>query len=157
MLRFDKAIGIVLGHEGGYSNNPSDPGGETNFGICKRQYPSIDIKSLTKQEAVEIYKRDYWRQYFDDINDESTAIKLFDLSVNLGHGQATKFIQRACNILGQNLKVDGGFGNKTLMAINACDAKTLYVLMIGEAEKFYKKLDKPMFLAGWLNRLGEVV
>ncbi len=155
MPRFDKAIKIVLTHEGGYSNDKNDPGGETNFGICKRNYPSIDIKSLTKKEAIEIYRRDYWRSYFDNINDELIAIKLFDLSVNVGHKQATKFIQRACNLLGQNLKSDGSFGNKTLTAINACDAKSLYEFMVEEAEKFYRSLDKPMFLAGWLNRLNQ--
>ena len=47
----------VLKHEGGYVNDPTDLGGETNFGITKRFYPDVDIKNLTKEQAVEIYKR----------------------------------------------------------------------------------------------------
>jgi lysozyme family protein len=44
---FDKAIEIILKHEGGYVNDPDDPGGETKFGITKRNYPTLNIKSLT--------------------------------------------------------------------------------------------------------------
>ena len=53
-------IEVVLKSEGGYVNDPHDPGGETNFGISKRAYPSVDIKHLTKEGAIAIYKKDYW-------------------------------------------------------------------------------------------------
>ena len=47
-------------------NDPHDAGGETNFGISKRQYPNLDIKNLTKQQAADIYKRDYYAKVKGD-------------------------------------------------------------------------------------------
>ena len=52
MSHFDEAIKVVLAHEGGYVNHPKDPGGETNHGITKRDYPHLNIKELTKEEAA---------------------------------------------------------------------------------------------------------
>jgi hypothetical protein len=61
--KFEMAIDFVLPREGGYVNDINDPGGETNFGISKKKYPDLDIKNLTVQQAVEIYRRDYWDRY----------------------------------------------------------------------------------------------
>ncbi len=58
--KFNKAVRIILAHEGGYVNHPADPGGETNMGISKRSYPDLDIKNLTVAMAKEIYFRDFW-------------------------------------------------------------------------------------------------
>ena len=55
---FDHCIELVLGHEGGYVDDPNDAGGETNWGISKRAYKDVDIKNLTKEEAKAIYKKD---------------------------------------------------------------------------------------------------
>ena len=63
LISFDEIIDITLKHEGGYVHDPKDLGGETNFGIAKRFYPDVDIKNLTKEEAKEIYKKDYWDRY----------------------------------------------------------------------------------------------
>ena len=60
---FDEIIEVVLHHEGGYVNDPKDPGGETNYGISKRAYPDVDIKNLTEDGAKDIYRRDYWEKY----------------------------------------------------------------------------------------------
>ena len=57
---FDEAFEELMILEGGYVNNPNDPGGETNFGICKRSYPDLDIKNLTKDIAKEIYFKEYY-------------------------------------------------------------------------------------------------
>ena len=48
LVEFDEIIEVVLHHEGGYVNDPDDPGGETNFGIAKRSHPDVDIANLTK-------------------------------------------------------------------------------------------------------------
>lgn len=48
MARFEDAIKLTLIHEGGYVNNPADPGGETNMGITKRDHPNEDIKNMRK-------------------------------------------------------------------------------------------------------------
>ena len=58
--KFDDIIDKVLGHEGGYSNDSKDLGGETNWGITKRFYPQLDIKNLTKEEPKEIYYNHYY-------------------------------------------------------------------------------------------------
>ena len=58
---FNDIIEHVLNHEGGYVDDPSDLGGETNFGIAKRFYPNVDIKNLTRDEAKNIYFEDYWK------------------------------------------------------------------------------------------------
>ena len=60
-MSFAKSLNFVLKWEGEYSNDPSDPGGETKYGISKRAYPELDIKSLTKEDAARIYYRDYWQ------------------------------------------------------------------------------------------------
>ena len=60
LISFDEIIEVTLHHEGGYVHDPSDLGGETNFGIAKRFYPDVDIKNLDKEGAKEIYKKDYY-------------------------------------------------------------------------------------------------
>ena len=57
---FSEVIEDTLSHEGGYVFDPDDLGGETNWGISKRQYPDLDIKSLTREDAIDIYYKDYW-------------------------------------------------------------------------------------------------
>jgi len=64
-IDFDTAFTRLLGHEGGYTNNPADPGGETNWGICKRSYPLLDIKNLTREQAAGIYYKDFWQPLAD--------------------------------------------------------------------------------------------
>ncbi len=60
MITFDDAFTRLLGNEGGYVNDPRDPGGETNWGISKRSYPTVDIKNLTRTQAEDIYMHDFW-------------------------------------------------------------------------------------------------
>ena len=57
---FKDGVIQVLNHEGGYVDDPDDNGGETNFGISKRAYPRVDIKNLTRKQAIKIYYQDYW-------------------------------------------------------------------------------------------------
>ena len=59
-MKFKDLIDGVLVREGGYVDHPSDPGGETKYGIAKRSHPKEDIKNLTKERAAEIYEKDYW-------------------------------------------------------------------------------------------------
>lgn len=88
-MSFETAFEIVLGHEGGYSADPQDPGGETKFGVSKRAYPHLDIKNLSIEKAREIYLRDYWfGAGCDVIADEALAILLFDCAVNQGVSRA---------------------------------------------------------------------
>jgi len=153
MSNFDKAIPWILRHEGGLCNEEGDPGGLTKYGICSREYPDMDIANLTVDEAIAIYKRDYWRHYMDEMP-YIIGAKLFDASVNMGHHQANTLLQRAVGVMD-----DGVIGYKTLKAINEDDADLLLARYIGTLGRFYKKLvdRKPImekFLKGWLNRAG---
>lgn len=89
---WDAAIKFVLEHEGGYSNNPNDPGGETNFGISKRSYPELDIKNLTVFEAGQIYRKDYWDKIGGDFLEYPMDICVFNCAVNCGRGRAELFM-----------------------------------------------------------------
>ena len=89
---FDKCVAFVLDREGNYSNNAADPGGETKFGISKKAFPHLDIKNITQEQAVEIYKAVYWDTiHGDDLEWPLDAIA-FDTCVNQGRGVATSLL-----------------------------------------------------------------
>lgn len=155
---FDHIINVILSNEGEYSNNSNDEGGITKFGISSRSYPDVDIANLTKVEAKNIYKRDFWNKYlYKNINNPEVAIKFFDLAVNMGHYWACILVQRALRASGKNVVEDGNFGPKTLNAINNVDSTDLLAALKSEAAGYYRTLaaideqDK-VFLKGWLNR-----
>src|SRR6266536_106787 len=122
---FEHAVSFVLSHEGGYSNDIDDKGGETKFGISKRSYPKIDIATLTVEQAKAIYKRDFWDpQPYKDIKDVNVASKVFDLSVNIG----------------QDIVEDGILGPMTLAGINKADQTNLLTALKSEAARYYRIL-----------------
>lgn len=90
---WEKSVKFVLDIEGGYVNDEKDPGGETKYGISKRAYPEVDIKSLTEEEAKAIYRRDYW----DACNCDHLSIGIdtlvFDTAVNMGIGAAREILK----------------------------------------------------------------
>jgi len=112
-MSFDRAVEMVLKHEGGYVNDSRDPGGETRYGISKRAYPDVDILRLTEDEAKAIYKRDYWDKLRTDEIPEELAICLFDAAVNMGRDKAVRLLQRACGVA-----QDGVMGGNTIAAAN---------------------------------------
>lgn len=150
---FSRCVEIILKNEGGYINHPSDPGGETNMGIAKKFYPDIDIKNLTRIQAIEIYHKDYWNKMnLLDIYDENLVLHLFDMGVNAGIKTAIKMIQRIVEA-----KADGIIGNETIGLINDYpdDLTELYKQ---ERKKYYfslarRKPELQVFLRGWLNRI----
>ncbi len=156
---FNDIIEVVLHHEGGYVNDPKDPGGETNFGIAKRSHPDVDIKNLTKDGAKEIYKEVYWDgNKVDELPEELKHI-YFDMCVNQGKGRAVKILQQAANAKGANLKVDGGLGPMTLRAI--LKSKVELQRVRAYRVKYYadlvtRKPDLEKFYFGWFRRALEV-
>ena len=154
---FDIAIERTLAHEGGYVNDPADPGGETNFGISKRAYPELSIATLTRDQAISIYHRDYWTTPgISQIKNPTLAVKLFDLGVNMGTGRAVKLLQQAINRFGSDLVADGILGPATAAAVNAFPyPQALLMALKIEAGNHYINIGKPRFLAGWLSRLAE--
>ena len=159
MSKFDEIIEVVLEHEGGYVNDPKDPGGETNFGIAKRSHPDVDIKNLTKEGAKEIYKEVYWdKNKVESLPEELWHI-YFDMCVNQGKSRAVKIIQRAVNGKGGSLNVDGGMGPMTIAAIGKSrvelDRVRAYRVKY-YADLVTKKPDLERFYFGWFKRALEV-
>ena len=159
LIQFNEIIEVVLHHEGGYVNDPKDPGGETNFGIAKRSHPDVDIKNLTKDGAKEIYKEHYWDGNKVESLPEQLRHIYFDMCVNQGKGRAVKILQRAANAKGADLKVDGGLGPKTLAAIN--DSNVELQRVRAYRVKYYadlvtRKPDLEKFFYGWFKRALEV-
>lgn len=79
--------------DGGYTNDPRDPGGETKFGISKRAHPTVDIKNLTLEQATEIYRKEYWTPAGCDSIPFPNCVAVFDTAVNCGVGRATKWLK----------------------------------------------------------------
>ena len=97
-MSFQDAFVKLIQHEGHYSNLVTDKGGETAWGLSKRSYPSLDMKTLTMNQAGEIYKRDFWDKLgCDEFVSEKLAFQVFDAAVNSGIFQATKWLQRSVN------------------------------------------------------------
>lgn len=163
--RFQYAVHVVLKHEGGYSNDPDDPGGQTSFGISQRFIQEndiqINVKHLSAEQASDIYRQYWWDKYhYNTVKDLQVATKLFDLSVNVGPEQAHKILQRAINTLqNQHLGVDGIFGPHTVEETNKQDPEKIIDAIRREAATYYMDLVrmKPQlhkFLHGWLDRLA---
>ena len=155
MSTFDRAFDLVIGAEGGYVNDPRDPGGETKYGISKRAYPALNIKHLTRDDAKEIYRKDYWNRLSGDSLPQPLALTLFDFAVNSGIGTAVKHLQELLD-----LKVDGWFGPKTLVAVQDLDKTGVNALVTAINDKrlqLYVRLSNSptqrRFLLGWLRRL----
>ena len=138
---FSLAFEVVLSHEGGYVNNPFDRGGETKFGISKRNYPKIDIKSLSIEDAKVIYHTDYCEtQRYKEIRYKKLAIKLFDLSVNMWTSSANHLVQQALQSVGIQVKEDGIVGSKSIAAINSAKPRELLAALKSEAAGYYRKI-----------------
>jgi lysozyme family protein len=151
MTWFDQCFDKLISHEGGYVNDPRDPGGETKFGISKRAYPQVDIKNLTLDAAKAIYKRDYWDRAQCDKLPPQVAYLLFDAAVNSGIGQAIRFLQRAVN-----LADDGVIGPMTLAAVGRSDAEAISARFLGQRLEFMTKLTTwDTFGKGWARRIAD--
>ncbi len=154
----NKAIEITMEFEGGFC---VDQGGETNYGISSNAYPGIDVKRLTKEEAVVLYY-ERWEKCKAEKMPWPLSLLHFDNSVNSGISGAGKMLQRAVNnIIASRLLVDGIVGNKTLAAVDQVKVSGRMNLLIDEyllerADHFTKlaafEKHRESFL-GWIRRL----
>lgn len=158
---FKAAIAGVLADEGGAVDDPDDPGGETKYGISKRSFPAVDVASLTKEQAVAIYRRDWWDAYGLErivlVDRPSVAGKLFNLGVNMGMTHAVRCLQRALRACQQTVKEDGLLGTQTVNALTYAPEASLLAAFRSEAAGHYRlimatvpKLRK--YETGWLAR-----
>ena len=157
-----QAIDSVIEHEGGFVNDPRDPGGATKYGISIRVHKhdipdrdhdgdvdANDVKALTVDEAREIYSRDYWDKIRGDKLNPGVAMYLLDTAVNIGVIRAVGLLQRACNV-----KMDYVIGLGTIGASNCPGVlDKLHDLRI----RYYQSLPGfRIYGRGWTRRSNEV-
>ncbi|UIZ57796.1 hypothetical protein LZP46_01155 [Acinetobacter sp. SCLZS86] len=150
---FQKSLKRVLKHEGGYVNHPSDPGGETNFGITKSTARSYgyhgSMRTIPMTVVEKIYKSQYWDAMSCENFDFALAYQLFDAAVNHGLLNARKILQRTIKV-----KDDGIIGAVSLAAIRQLDTADLVQMFNAERISFYTRISTfPTFGRGWMNRM----
>ena len=153
-LSFEEIVQVVLEHEGGYVNDPDDPGGETNFGISKRAFPDIDIKNLTEEDAVKIYHDKYWKPSKVEMLPERLWTTYFDMAVNMGKKRACEVLQKACNHKRKvNIKVDGRLGRNTAASAKGLESERLQSFRVKYyAELINRKPKLEKYWFGWYKR-----
>ena len=164
MANFSVFLRKILRLEGGYVNHKNDRGGCTNKGITlntfKQYYGAVsdcnDLKSMTEEQAGQIYKKGYWDPCWGDkIQCTKIAQIIVDWAVNSGVKTAVKNVQKIVGVT-----ADGIMGPMTLKAINTYSQKDLFFAIKKVRKEFYEKIvekdsSQKVFLKGWLNRLDE--
>lgn len=157
-MNYRTAILKVIEHEGGakITNIAADNGGLTKYGISQRAYPKVDIRNLTLEDAVAIYKRDYWDRVKGDEIPYSMAVVLFDQAVNRG---VSTVVKQAQKILG--ITQDGVAGSQFVASIKKLSEASFVSTFLSESEKSYRAIasnnpSQSVFLNGWLNRVGSL-
>lgn len=138
----------------GYVNIPEDRGGETKFGVAQKANPEVNVRTLTWQEAKEIYYKKYWLAgKCNQICDGRLAIMHFDSCINHGIARASKMLQEAAGA-----DIDGIIGPGTLSDVNNSDPLILCESIADIRLAFYRRIvdrnpDQAKFLKGWTNRI----
>jgi len=152
MSTFDDAFTALIGNEGGYSNNPADPGGETMWGITQRVARAHGytgaMKDLPLETAKAIAKAQYWDVYSCDKFDPRVAFQVFDAAYNGGH--PALWLQKAVGV-----KMDGIIGPVTIAAVNAANPLEVIMRFISYRLSFFTALSTwETFGRGWANRIA---
>ena len=163
MSIWEKCYSKTLKFEGEFQDNPKDKGnwtgGEiglgilkgTKYGISAASYPSLDIKSLTQEQAIEIYRRDFWNEmHLSAIDSNRVAWKIFDIAVNCGQRTAAKILQKSVGV-----EPDGVIGDVTLRAVNTSDNVKLLSEIVHYQQHHYLSIRNLMnegFFKGWMKR-----
>ena len=157
---WDKSFDMVIAHEGGYVDNPADPGGATNLGCTKAVWQEYvghevtkqDIKELTKEDVKPLYKKRYWDAIHGDAIPSGLDYCLFDAAINSGVSRSSKWIQEIVGVF-----ADGAIGNNTVSAIAQINPVTLINEFCDKRQAFLESLKTfPVFGKGWTQRVKEV-
>lgn|SRR3990167_1919257 len=157
---YDESLRRLLGHEGNYTNHPSDPGGPTNWGITIHDYrkyiksgaTAADVRAMSIDEAKGIYRLKYWDAMRCSELPAGVDYCVFDYGVNSGTGRAPKVLQRVLGV-----PVDGVVGDLTMRALAERDASAVIVAICDERLRFLQNLKTwPVFGRGWGRRVAEV-
>jgi lysozyme family protein len=157
---FDKCFELVIEHEGGYVNDPRDPGGRTNLGVTQRAWESylnrkvseIEMRTLTPNMVKPFYRAMYWDKIKGDQLPSGIDYAAFDLAVNSGVNRAAKYLQEIAGTV-----ADGIIGPKSLEAILACNPEEVVDALCDMRLDFLKRLPTfGTFGKGWSRRVAEV-
>jgi lysozyme family protein len=153
MSHFQRALDLVLKHEGGYSNNPSDPGGETNYGItlvtARRHGYNGSMRDIQMSVVEQIYRESYWNKRFETLP-FPVAFNVFDGNVNSGVQRSVMWIQDACGAVD-----DGIFGPMTQDLVMRADPGELVLGYNSRRLAFLTRLHTwPSFGRGWAARIA---
>jgi lysozyme family protein len=162
MTEFQRALAKVLVSEGGYVNDPRDPGGATNKGITQNVYnayrerhhlPMVPVRGISSTEVEAIYEANYWKLAKCDMLPAGVSYVVFDGAVNSGVAQSVKWLQRALNVT-----ADGVVGNATLAAVqNYGNMDRLVDAICDRRLAFLKALKTwKAFGRGWASRVAAV-
>jgi lysozyme family protein len=155
-MNFDKAFHELLGHEGGYSDHPDDPGGATMWGVTQRVARANGytgrMQDLPVEVAKKIYKKDYWDAVQADTLPEDIRYAIFDAAVNSGPVQAIKWLQAVLGV-----EQVGVLGPKTKAALTA-NTKPLKAKYLGIRLRFMTDLRNwSSFSKGWARRIADLL
>lgn len=153
-LTFLQIFNRLIGHEGGYVNDPRDPGGETNWGITKRTAQANgyhgNMRAMTREQAFKIYQSAFWVRYQCDKMPSAIAFQFFDAAVNHGLGNASRMLQRAVGVAD-----DGIIGSMTLAAVKKMAISDVIMHLNAERLEFYTKLGHfATYGKGWVRRVA---
>jgi len=163
MNNSERAIPKILKHEGGYVNNPADPGGATNKGITIatfRRYIKpggtiADLKALTESQAVVVYKRQYWDAVSADLLPSGVDYAVADFAVNSGPSRAGKYLQKVVGTA-----QDGVVGPATIAAARGLSAPDVINDICDERLAFMRRIRGgrlwKTFGRGWQRRVDDV-
>jgi lysozyme family protein len=156
-MAFADCLPIILQSEGGFVNNPADPGGATNLGITLSTLTAFrgrpqtvdDVRALTVADVSPIYQANYWNAARCGDCPAGVDLMVFDAAVNQGVRRAVRALQTVVGVT-----ADGAVGPGTLAAIRAADPTATINAISANREAFYRSLSTfPTFGTGWLNRL----
>lgn len=153
-MNFDQAFDALIGFEGGYSNNPADPGGATNWGVTSKvAYANGytgDMRDYPRDTAKAVYRAKYWDAVQADQLPEDVRYSVFDAAVNSGVHQAIQWLQQAVKV-----GDDGAMGPVTLTAAQSADGGKLSANFNGERLDFMTNLPTwSTFGKGWARRVA---
>jgi len=157
---FDNVLKFVLQDEGGFSNDPRDPGGMTNMGVTKRVWEAfvghpVDetaMRALTPDDVAPLYRQNYWNRVHCDDLPAGVDYAVMDYAVNSGTSRAAKTLQRACGV-----PDDGAIGPQTIQAVNGADPITLIDNICDQRLAFLQSLPTfGTFGRGWIARVQRV-
>jgi lysozyme family protein len=156
---FKECLDLVLKSEGGYVNNPADPGGMTNLGVTKRvweeytghQADEKEMRNLTPEKVAPLYEQKYWRPCYGEVLPRGLDFVVFSMGVNAGPGRAVKLLQQSIGCV-----PDGVIGPATRGLICDSNTATLITKFSETRREYYRALKTfPIFGKGWLARVDK--